>query len=106
MDKQTKKLRESGDLIALIAHHDTLVAINCSNTDLHKYSASILFKSLRAAHSTENEAAIELLEDSKNFVYRFGQTMRPGDTGIGYTFNHCWESKPIVLLWRTSRHRN
>ncbi|MDB3993882.1 MvaI/BcnI family restriction endonuclease [Gammaproteobacteria bacterium] len=74
------------DLIALIAHHDSLVAINCSNTDLKKYSASILFRSLRSAHSTENQAATELLEKiQKISSMGFIQTMRPGDTGIGYT---------------------
>jgi len=82
-----KNYSNPGDLIALIAHHDALVAINCSNTELQKYSATGLFRSLCAAHSTENKAASELLEKIREISSMgFIQTMRPGDTGIGYTF--------------------
>jgi len=82
-----KNYANPGDLIALIAHHDSLVAINCSSTDLHKYSASNLFRTLSAAHSKESEAAIELLDKIRKISSMgYIRTMRSGDTGIGYTF--------------------
>jgi len=82
-----KKHAIAGDLIALGFAHGTLIAINCSTTGLPSYldqdnSAALpLQKRVEASGRFE-----ELLERLSEIAKRgFIKTMRPGDTGVGYT---------------------
>jgi hypothetical protein len=75
------------DLIALISSNGGLVAINCSNTDLDKLSKTSLFQSLINNHDISGSISEELLEKVKQISSMgFVTTLRPGDTGVGYTF--------------------
>ena len=82
-----KKYASPGDLIALGYANGTFVAINCSETKLPLYldqndSAALPLKK-RAEVSGNFKELLERLTEiaGKGFI----KTMRPGDTGVGYT---------------------
>ena len=84
-----KSHAKAGDLIALAYKDKKLIAINCSNSNLDQLllpSDSILgslFPKEDTAHSAVAEELLEKLRSiaSKGFI----QTLRSGDTGVGYT---------------------
>jgi len=78
-----------GDLLAIIAVNTRLLVVNCSKTELrsllHPNGDSFKFF-FAAATSVNSDDAAELLAklqqvNSKGYI----TTMRPGDTGVGYT---------------------
>jgi hypothetical protein len=82
-----KKHAKAGDLLALGYTHGKLIAINCSSTELpgyldHNDSKAWALKAQVAASSTFEEL-LDRLERiaAKGYI----KTLRPGDTGVGYT---------------------
>ncbi len=77
------------DLIAVAATEQRLVAINCSQSDLvnllsptNQELMQLFPVSARESSNTANELLKMLAEVSR---HGFIKTMRPGDTGVGYT---------------------
>ena len=84
-----KNFASPGDLIALISSETKLIAINCSNSDLENLfdrTENELRRVLSADASTLSPEAEELLNKLKSIHSRgYVKTLRPGDTGVGYT---------------------
>ncbi|WP_197475001.1 MvaI/BcnI family restriction endonuclease [Oleiphilus sp. HI0079] len=84
-----KKFASSGDLIALCVFEDSLIAINCTRTDLRTLfdESNRLFCQWFPIKSKDiSEDARELLEMLSDISARqFIPTMRRGDTGVGFT---------------------
>jgi hypothetical protein len=82
-----KKHANAGDLIALGYANGTLVAINCSTTEMPSYldqnDSAALPLQKRVEASGKFEELLERLSDiaGKGFI----KTLRPGDTGVGFT---------------------
>jgi len=80
---------QPGDLIALSINEGTLIAINCSRSDLSSLlnTTSSQFSKLFAAPIVGlSESAIELLDMMRDIASKgFIQTHRPGSSGIGFT---------------------
>ena len=82
-----KNHAQSGDLLALSIKNSKLVVVNCSKCDLHavlneQKSAQFFKEDTRALSKTASELLV-MLNDVANLG--FIQTLRPGDTGVGYT---------------------
>lgn len=85
------------DLLAALEFDSSLVVINCSRGDLKKLinSNQIIAQIILKHSSARNHIADELLERCKEIAGKgFVQTLRPGDTGIGYTFESLLGIKP------------
>lgn len=84
-----KKIASPGDLIALCVFEDSLIAVNCSTTDLGNLfdESNRLFCQWfplkRKDISKDARELLEMLSDisAKQFI----PTMRRGDTGVGFT---------------------
>ena len=78
-----------GDLIAIAVSDEQLVAINCSKSNLTSLLSANNERMLRLFPTTSgqrSDAANELLTRLSEVSQRgFIKTMRPGDTGVGYT---------------------
>lgn len=82
-----KKQAGPGDLIALGYAKGSLIAINCSDTELPRYLDQNNSAALPLQKPTEVTGTFEELLDRLTEVAARGfiKTMRPGDTGVGYT---------------------
>lgn len=80
---------EAGDLLALVLSGKKLIAINCSKTDLPTLldKSSKNFKELFGQHEGEPSGIATELLNKLRIISKDGfiTTMRPGDTGIGFT---------------------
>lgn len=83
-----KQLAEPTDLLALIASKSGLVVVNCSNTNLSNLldENNFNFWNQFDLDLELNERAVELLDMLKTVANKgFIQTLRKGDTGVGFT---------------------
>ncbi len=87
--KGLKKLAEPTDLLAIGQTIDGLVVINCSKTnldDLLNVNNSTFWNLFSSQRFELNDRATELLSKLKDIGGRgFIKTLRPGDTGVGFT---------------------
>ena len=77
----------AGDLLAVLASKDKLLVINCSNSnlDLCYQNFADVFKNINSFSASPY--ADELLEKITNISKKgYIQSLRSGDTGVGYTF--------------------
>ena len=79
----------AGDLLAIIAAKTHLLVVNCSKTDLKALldpNGELFRNFFEAAKNVASDDAEELLDRLKEINSRgYITTMRPGDTGVGYT---------------------
>ena len=84
-----KKNAQPNDLLALVALDSNLVIVNCSQSNLSILLDEKNKKYSKLFYSSErkiNKSAIELLSKLNEISKRgYIQTLRPGDTGVGYT---------------------
>lgn len=82
------KFADSGDLLALIVESGKLLVVNCFKEDVEGLltDESTLLGKIAARANAIVPTATELLEKLRNIgSMGYVQTLRPGDTGVGYT---------------------
>ena len=82
-------LASPGDLIAIAVADQSLVAINCSKSDLSSLLSldnKTMLRLFPTSSQQRSDVANELLTMLSEVSHKgFIKTMRPGDTGVGYT---------------------
>lgn len=104
---ELKRLASAGDLIALLINSNKLIAINCSSLDLNRLlnsgelvasGPSLSIKNGHALNPSAISFRLESISPRGSSTYRellgllcdvasrgFIRTLRPGDTGVGFT---------------------
>ncbi len=80
------KRASEGDLLAFLSARDLLVVINCSSCDMQGLLASITSRIPYISSVKSSSVSDELLDKLSQISKRgFIKSLRPGDTGVGYT---------------------